>query len=224
MGKILGLILGCVFSFSGIVVAQDRILLVGLYPHTGLHNLSLDSALSVNGYVLTYINTLPKAEVFMHQLQNNDQLWLVSDYKQYMDSSYLYSIDDFLNRGGGLYLLADNEPYDADAEFVSNYLVGVHFEGNFVADKRAVSFLGSDLRSDVTELYEGFTVSAVSMPEGVKPQVIGSDGQVSVASYDNGKYRILFDGGFTRLFVKWNKTSCLYFLDAANWLKRSNGK
>lgn len=204
------------FAQSG----KQEILCVRLYNADNFSNPLLDSTLRSEQIGITYLDSLPSFYDFDSTLHDYDQLWLVSDFKKHLDSSYLLVIESFLEEGKSLYVLADNEPYLADAEFVSNYFAGAHFSGNYMADKGAKAASECDLATSRNTLYEGFTVSSISMPESVKPQFVGSEGQVFVASFDNGRYRILMDGGFTRMYTKWDDQSAQYFLNAANWLSR----
>ncbi len=201
-------------------VAQSNILILKLYDSDKFVTEDLDTALLEAGYHSDYLSELPPARELDSLLTRYDQFWLVSDWQRHLDSSYLEVIQSYLEAGNGLYVLADNEPYDADAEYVSEHFTGATFNGNYMADKKASPAPGSDLLTDEAYLYEGFTVSSLSISESVKPQIIGSDGQVCVASFDNAQYRILLDGGFTRMYNKWTIFSARYFVEAANWLSR----
>ncbi len=213
------LILVLMMTWTG-AMAQSSILILKLYDSDKFKTQNLDTALNQAGFTNNYLSEIPSAEQLDSALDSYDQFWVVSDWKRHLDSTHLEVIQSYLEEGKGLYLLADNEPYDADADYISQYFTGATFDGNYMADKRASSAPGGDLLNDESYIYEGFTVSSLSMSESVKPQIIGSDGQVCVASFDNAQYRILLDGGFTKMYNKWNRLSAKYFVEAANWLSK----
>jgi hypothetical protein len=68
-------------------------------------------------------------------------------------------------------------------------------------------------------LYEGITIATVQENASLRPLVYGSAGNVVVAAYDQDGKRGLLDGGFTRLFLKWDTAGTgRYVKNAGAWL------
>ena len=201
-------------------IKPTSILLIRLYQSPNFKTMKLQQSLLENGFAMEEISYAPSADSLDRFLGHFDQCWIVSDYVRHLDSSHIPVFMSFLQKGNALYLLADNEPYDADVEFISKALTGAEFTGNIIADKDGQPMMDADLElsENLDSLYEGFTISAISIPEAVKPQFVSSNGQVMIASCRTSSYKILLDGGFTRMFAKWDHNSARYFVNAANWL------
>jgi len=204
---------------ESITLKESSILILKLYTADNFLTTDLQRSLNAEGFMVKETDTIPSSDSLAIQLKKFGQLWVVSDYERHLDSSYLEVLKSYLDSGNALYILADNEPYNADANFLAKNLTGAEFGGNFLADMKAKASYSSDLACNVVDMYEGFTVSSISMPESVKPQFIGSEGQVFIASFHHYKYKILLDGGFTRMYTKWNAGSETYFVNAAVWLR-----
>lgn len=53
----------------------------------------------------------------------------------------------------------------------------------------------------------------------LKPLIYGSDGRVVAGYYDRNGKRAIVDGGFTRLYLKWDTAGTgRYLKNAAAWL------
>jgi hypothetical protein len=68
-------------------------------------------------------------------LRNIDQLWLFSGPSSRLTPDDVRAIETFVKEGKGLYLVADNAPYTAEANAVGNQLFGVSVEGDFHGTK-----------------------------------------------------------------------------------------
>ena len=67
--------------------------------------------------------------------------------------------------------------------------------------------------------YEGITISNVKLVQDLKPLVYSSDGLVVTAYYEKSGRRCLIDGGYTRLYYKWNSAGTNRFVvNCAAWL------
>ena len=87
----------------------------------------------------------------------------------------------------------DNEPYYADANAVGEALLGVTMHG--------------------------ITIATLSSNPSLTPLVYGSANNLVAAFYDQGGKRLIFDGGFTRLYNKWDTAGTgRYVKNAATWL------
>ena len=77
-------------------------------------------------------------------------------------------------------------------------------------------------------LYEGITIASVQGPiKQFKPLIRSSDGQVVTACRDCNNLRIMFDGGFTRLYPdRWDRTAgtARFVTNAACWLYNHEGR
>lgn len=155
------------------------------------------------------------------------QLWIVSDGSQKLRPDHLSLIRAFFDDGRGLYIWGDNEPYYADANYVAGALFGGRLAGNTPGDH--VVTRNSSGRSGMVPnhiictglemLYEGITVATVQDNRCLQPLVYGSARNVVVATYERDGKRAILDGGFTRLFYKWDTAGTgRYIKNAAAWL------
>jgi hypothetical protein len=156
------------------------------------------------------------------------QLWVISDRTQHLNSAHLSVIREFYEAGHGLYIFGDNDPFYADANYISSGLFGTTMYGNTPGDK----VIGVQSRNGATgiirehpistgivNVYEGVTIATIRTTAQVKPLMISSAKQVVTGIVDENGRRALIDGGFTRLFVKWNTAGTdRLIVNAAAWL------
>ena len=162
------------------------------------------------------------------ELREACQLWVISDTKRHLNQEHLNVIMDFYNRGGNLYLFGDNEPYYADANYLAEVFLGTSLSGNkpgrhvigIKTSQSSPGILGGHLISTgIVNFYEGSTISEVKTTSLVKPLVTSSENTTVTGMMDEGGHRILIDGGFTRLFYKWDTAGTDRFIvNAAAWL------
>lgn len=168
-------------------------------------------------------------EELRRKLKDACQLWVLSDRVQRLNQDHVAVIRDFYEAGHGLYILGDNEPFYADANYLSSALVGVTMSGNTEGDQvigvqqrqgEPGIISGHPIATGIVNLYEGITIATVrTSGSTVKPLVVSSAKQVVTAIVDDGKHRMLLDGGFTRLFIKWDTAGTDRFVvNCAAWL------
>jgi hypothetical protein len=133
-----------------------------------------------------------------------------------MDEKAYRAIEDFAKAGKGLCLLADDEPFTAEADELARRLFGARVGGNYVADKVAVvrgrgltpaevkkfggQFEVGDhaLLTGVNFLFEGITISHVTKSDRLAAALKASDGKTLVAVSKVPGQRVVIDCGFTR--------------------------
>ena len=116
-------------------------------------------------------------------------------------------------RASGVYLWGDNEPYYADANQVAQALFGTKMLGNVPGDQ-TVSLWPKPgvhgvlpnhlLTTGLHYLYEGITIATIQPNQVLKPLVYGHADNLVAAYYDADGKRAILDGGFTRLYYKWD--------------------
>jgi hypothetical protein len=76
------------------------------------------------------------------------------------------------------------------------------------------------ISTGIENFYEGGTISHVVDPNRLTtPLMWSSDGEVVAAIIDDQQHRLIIDGGFTRLYYKWNSAGTdRYVKNAAAWL------
>ena len=80
-------------------------------------------------------------------------------------------------------------------------------------------FLQHLVTTGLNHLYEGVTISKVTLSNGLERLVNSSDGNCVTAIYDSEGRRALVDGGFTRLYNQWDDAGTARFVcNAAAWL------
>ena len=133
-----------------------------------------------------------------------------------LDEKAFKSIEEFVKAGKGLCLLADDEPFTAEADELARRLFGARVGGNYLADKTAavrgrgltpaeVRKFGGQFEADdhplltgVNFLFEGITVSNVSVSDKLDAALRASDGKTLIAVSKVPGRRVVIDCGFTR--------------------------
>ena len=133
-----------------------------------------------------------------------------------LDANAYKAIEDFVKAGKGLCLLADDEPFTAEADELTRRLFGARVGGNYHADKVAtvrgrgltpaeLKRFGAQFEVDdhpiltgVNFLFEGITVSNVSKSDKLETALTASDGKTLIAASKVPGQRVVIDCGFTR--------------------------
>ena len=156
------------------------------------------------------------------------QVWVVSDSEQRVSSSDVNTICDYYNRGHGVYLWGDNDPFYKDVNPIIKKLFGAELVGNYQGEQvlgiqkgpRSPGIVADHLiTTGIVSFYEGITISHVDNLRNLKPLTYSSDGLVVSAYSDENERRALIDGGCTRLYCEWDKAGTdRYVVNAAAWL------
>ncbi len=160
-------------------------------------------------------------------LKDTDQLWVFASPFSGMDEAGYAAVEEFVKGGKGLYLLADNDPYTAEAVVLARRLWGTTVNGNYLGTKIAVvrerkltkaqvakytrssrdfSTLGPyevddhPLLTGINFLYEGITISHVGPCDKLATAILASDKQILMAVSKVPGQRVVIDCGFTRYY------------------------
>jgi hypothetical protein len=162
------------------------------------------------------------------RLSTASQFWLISGSSATLTPEHIATIKSFYNQGRGVYIWGDNDPWYADANALIKALFGVTMEGNYMGDKvigvqrsRGDSGIiaGHLISTGIANFYEGITIARININQYLLPLVYSSDGKVVTAFSDKDDKRVLIDGGFTRLYCKWDSAGTdRYIVNAAGWL------
>jgi hypothetical protein len=187
------------------------------------------AALAEKGFSVYRFNGVPDPNQLKEALEKANQLWVISTNSNQFTEQHAAVIKDFYEKGKGVYLWGDNDPYNEGTNYIANYLIGASLTGTYQGDK--VIALKSDsipsgIRRDhlistgIENFYEGGTISHVVDPNRLTtPLMWSSDGEVVAAIIDDQQHRLIIDGGFTRLYYKWNSAGTdRYVKNAAAWL------
>ena len=133
-----------------------------------------------------------------------------------LDEKAYKAIEEFVKAGKGLCLLADDEPFTAEADELARRLFGARVSGNYLADKTATvrgrGLTAAEIRkfggqyevddhpllTGVNFLFEGITVSNVSKSDKLGAALLASDGKTLIAVSKVPGQRVVIDCGFTR--------------------------
>ncbi|PTL80218.1 hypothetical protein [Vitiosangium sp. GDMCC 1.1324] len=211
-------------AFDGQTVA-----VLHLYTGEGFDFALPKKALAEKGFsVYRWMNQPPSPEVLEEKLKQACQLWIISDARRLLTEKHLEVIKRFFDSGKGVYIWGDNEPYYADANAVARKLLDVGMSGNVLGDKvvglqKAPGQKGLLPRHLLTTgleyIYEGITIATIQPNQSLTPLIYGSAGNLVTAIYDRNGKRAILDGGFTRLFLKWDTAGTgRYVKNAAAWL------
>lgn len=187
------------------------------------------AALAEKGFsVYRWSQDAPSPETLEAGLKKANQLWIISDASSRLTPAHLDVIQRFFESGHGVYIWGDNDPYYADANQVAGRLIGSSMSGDLMGDQTvglaSVDAKGSlarghDITTGIEQLYEGITIATIAPNPHLKPLVVGSAGNLVTAVYDEGGKRAVIDGGFTRLYNKWDTAgTARYVKNAASWL------
>lgn len=166
------------------------------------------------------------------------QLWIISDCRRKLTVSHVDVIEKYFNSGHGIYIWGDNDPYYVDANQILERLFGTYLFGDKCGDKVLGIQQGQGepglipnhpITTGIMNFYEGITISEIKLgfkqswffqkEIPLKPLMYGSERQVVTAYYDQDQKRALVDGGFTRLYVKWDTAGTDRFIvNSAAWL------
>ncbi len=187
------------------------------------------NALAEKGFsVYRWINKAPTVKELKEGLAKSCQLWIISDAQQHLNSEHLAVIKEFFESGKGVYIWGDNQPFYADANYVSKALIGVEMEGNLpgnsvvnlqMEEKKAGVTPNHLITTGLQNIYEGVTIATLSENEDLTPIIYGSADNLVTAVYEKDGKRLILDGGFTRLYVNWDTAGTgRYVKNAAAWL------
>ncbi len=187
------------------------------------------AALREKGFgVYRWVNGPPSPEELERGLAKACQLWIISGDRRLLSEAHIAVIKRFFDSGKGVYIWGDNDPYYADANAVAQALLGVTMQGNLMGDQVVGVQKGGNspgvlkghlLTTGLQFLYEGITIATVQPNPALTPLIHGSAGNLVAAVYEKDGKRAVLDGGFTRLYVKWDTAGTgRYVKNAAAWL------
>jgi hypothetical protein len=186
------------------------------------------AALKQKGFSVYRWMGAPSPEELKTKLSKACQLWILSGTARQLNDKHLAVIKEFYESGRGLYIWGDNDPYYADANFVGKALIGTTMTGNLPGAKTvglqetatSPGILPNHLLSTgLQSVYEGITIATIQSNQTLTPLIYGSANNLVAAFSDTGGKRVIFDGGFTRLYCAWdNAGTGRYIRNAAAWL------
>ena len=195
------------------------------------------AALGEKGFELIHWKgptAVPSAEELAAKLRHASQLWVISSKSPLLTPAHHQVIKDFFDRGRGLYIWGDNDPYYSDANALSQKIFGTTMSGNLPGNQvvgpqqhgAGPGFIQDHLlTTGIEHLYEGITIATLAPHADLKPLIVGSANNLVAAFYDKGGRRAILDGGFTRLYCQWDTAgSGRYVKNAAAWLSNVEGR
>jgi hypothetical protein len=188
------------------------------------------AALKEKGFsVFRWSNAAPSPAELGKALAKACQLWIISGQTQHLNGEHLKVIKAFFEKGHGVYIWGDNEPYYADANYVARALLGAEMKGNLPGN-RTVNLWKAEgkpgllpnhlLTTGLAHLFEGITIATIQRQQSrLKPLIYGSAKNLVTAYYEANGKRAILDGGFTRLYIHWDTAgTARYVKNAAAWL------
>ncbi|MGV3625472.1 MAG: hypothetical protein ACO1OB_31970 [Archangium sp.] len=211
-------------AFDGQTIA-----VLHLYTGGGFDFSLPKAALKEKGFsVYRWVNQPPPPGELAKALEKSCQLWVISDATRKLSAEHIAVIKKFFDAGHGVYIWGDNQPYYADANAVGEALLGVKMQGDTFGDKtvglqneptKAGVLRRHLLTTGLEYLYEGITIATVQKNETLTPLIYGSADNLVAGFFDKDGKRAIFDGGFTRLYMKWDTAgTARYVKNSAAWL------
>ncbi len=187
------------------------------------------AALKEKGFsVYRWANRPPSPEELEAGLAKASQLWVISSETSMLTPAHIAVIRKFFDAGHGVYIWGDNQPYYADANVLASALFGTTMEGDLMGNQTVpvqsspttAGLLPNHLLTTGLEhIYEGITIATIQPSRSLKPLIYGSANNLVAAYYDQDGRRAILDGGFTRLYNKWDTAgTARYVKNAASWL------
>jgi len=206
-----------------------NIAVLHLYTGEGFDFSLPTKALKEKGFSITrWQNSPPSIDEFKSTLATSSQLWVISSNVKILTDEYLIAIKDFFDAGHGVFIWGDNLPFYEDANYVSDFILNTTMSGNIPGDKvvslqqeknKEGVIKNHEITTGIEYLFEGVTVATIQPSKDLKPLMFGSDDNLITAYFDKDGKRAIIDGGFTRLFIKWDTAGTGRFVkNAAAWL------
>jgi len=186
-------------------------------------------ALSEKGFsIVKWANTPPSIDEFKKQLEKSCQLWIIADKIRKLTEEYIEIIKAFFDKGHGLYIWGDNDPFYADANVIAQRLFNTTMQGclqgeqtikiQTTANKRGF-IPNHQITTGLEFIYEGVTIATIQPNNVLQPLLFGSANNLVSAIYNKDGKRAILDGGFTRLYVNWHTAGTgRYVKNASSWL------
>lgn len=211
-------------AFEGQTIA-----VLHLYAGEGFDFSLPTAALKEKGFsVYRWINNAPSPEALDSALAKSCQLWIISSSERKLSQGHADVIKKYFDSGKGVYIWGDNQPYYADANFIAEQLIGAKMEGNVRGDQTVGLLQGGSksgimpnhlITTGLQNIYEGITIATIEAHQDLTAIVYGSAGNLVTAVYEKDGKRLIIDGGFTRLYYKWDTAGTgRYVKNAAAWL------
>ncbi len=188
-------------------------------------------ALESKGFsVYRYQYFPPTPEELDKALALSTQIWIISDVSPRLTDEHIKVIKKHFDQGKGLYVWGDNDPYYADANKISQSIFQTQLLGDYIGDQtiglkekeqdKSGVVANHLISTGIEKIYEGSTISDVrTNNKDLKPLIYNSQGKLVACVYEKEGKRAIIDGGFTRLYHKWNTAGTdRYVKNAATWL------
>ena len=187
-------------------------------------------ALAEKGFsVYRWVNAPPSPEELETKLKKACQLWIISggpaaaERRSTWRSSSASSTAARASTSGATTSRTTRTPTRW-----RKALLGTKMRGNLMGDQVVglqkepgkTGLLPRHLLTTGLEyIYEGITIATIQPNQTLTPLIYGSAGNLVAAFYDASGKRAILDGGFTRLYVKWDTAGTgRYVKNAAAWL------
>lgn len=189
------------------------------------------AALKTKGFSVYRMQGVPTVKQLENALakENANQFWLIAGCTgQQLTDEHAMAIKKFFDKGRGVYIWGDNDPCYDDANLVARALFDTGMTGNVPGDKTISLKMGKSksgvladhlISTGLEYIYEGITIATIDENKLLTPFIWGSAGNVVASLYDKQGKRAILDGGFTRLYYKWDTAGTgRYIVNAAAWL------
>lgn len=114
---------------------------------------------------------------------------------------------EFVNKGGNLYLGAENEPFDTESNQILKSMYNLQFYGNFSSDSLVIDSNSNFRACECKKYLTGYTTVSFPMDYRLQVEAWSNDNPI-ILSGNFGSGKIIIDGGYSR-FYEAEKTSAL---------------
>lgn len=172
----------------------------------------------------------PSRAALQKQLETASQLWIISSRLGQLTQDLCEEAKAFYETGRGLFVLGDNDPFNVDANaLLAKIWPGSSLSGSYCGEGTVLVLAGGEgspgfhnhlITTGVDSMYEGHTIARVdAVGPGFQDLVTSSARTPVTAVYEKDGRRAIVDGGYTRLFMKWDTAGTDRFIvNVAAWL------
>lgn len=177
-----------VLFFSTTLWSQENILVIGrdsIFPN-------------IDGYSTVYNSTFETKN-----LEKFSCLVVISSVHSSLSQEDIESIYEYIFKGGSVYIAADNEPFTAEANQLTQRIFFKHFQGEFVdtlAEPVIQSSTNNGLLHKSASYEAGKTVTTFPLDYRLKVELWVKDNPLILSAHV-GEGKVILDGGYSRFLI-----------------------
>lgn len=178
-------ILFFILFLSSFLRSQERIQVIGrdsIFP-------------KIDGFTTVYHSTFETKT-----LENSACLVVISSVHSSLSTEDIEAIYEYVFKGGSVYIAAENEPFTAEANQLTQRIFFKHFQGEFIdslAEPVIQSSTNNGLLQKPSSYVAGKTVTTFPLDYRLKVELWVKDNPLILSAHI-GEGKVILDGGYSR--------------------------